>query len=153
MARTLFFRMVFRKVSEITKNKPTFSQYNIFYNYEYFFFQSVFWSLLNHCQSSQSNQERYSLWCSLPCFLVLLCTHYRLLHCFLNQSFTAHIPRLCYFLWLCKLNIISAKQTLDIWWHGCSNHLNLEMEAGCLTKTLSYLNLNISKTKNGRNKL
>ena len=42
------------------------------------------------------------------------------------------------------------------WWgamHGCSNHSNLEMEAECLTKTLSCLNLNISRTKNGRNKL
>ena len=29
----------------------------------------------------------------------------------------------------------------------------LEMEAEYLTKTLSYLNLNISTTKNGRNKL
>ena len=37
--------------------------------------------------------------------------------------------------------------------HGCSNHSNLEMEVECLTKTLSYLNLNISRTKNGRNKL
>ena len=37
--------------------------------------------------------------------------------------------------------------------HGCSNHSNLEMEAECLTKTLSCLNLNISRTKNGRNKL
>ena len=37
--------------------------------------------------------------------------------------------------------------------HGCSNHLNLEMEAECLMKTLSYLNLNISRTKNGGNKL
>ena len=37
--------------------------------------------------------------------------------------------------------------------HGCSNHSNLEMEAECLTKTLSYLNLNISRTKTGRNKL
>ena len=42
MARTLFFRMVFRKFSEITKNKPIFSQYNIFYNYEYFSFQFAF---------------------------------------------------------------------------------------------------------------
>ena len=25
--------------------------------------------------------------------------------------------------------------------HGCSNHSNLEMEAECMTKTLSYLNL------------
>ena len=76
MARTLFFRMVFRKFSEITKNKPIFSQYNIFYNYEYFFFQSAFWSLFNHRQRSQSNQEQCSLCCSSPCFLVLLCTHY-----------------------------------------------------------------------------
>ena len=38
-------------------------------------------------------------------------------------------------------------------YHGCSNHSNLEMEAECLTKTLSYLNLNISRTKNSRNKL
>ena len=75
MTRTLFFRMVFRKFSEITKNKPIFSQYNIFYNYEYFFFQSAFWSLFNHRQRSQSNQEQWSMCCSSPCFL-LLCTHY-----------------------------------------------------------------------------
>ena len=30
MTRTLFFRMVFRKFSEITKNKPSFSQYIFF---------------------------------------------------------------------------------------------------------------------------
>ena len=36
MARTLFVRMVLRKVSEITKNKVLFSQYNIFYRYEFF---------------------------------------------------------------------------------------------------------------------
>ena len=42
MARTLLFRMAFRKFSEITKNKPIFSQYNIFYNYKYFFFQLRF---------------------------------------------------------------------------------------------------------------
>ena len=82
MARTLFFHMVFRKFSEITKNKPIFSQYNIFYNYKYFFFQSAFWSLFNHCQRSQSNQEQYSLYCSSPCFRVLLCTHYGLFQCF-----------------------------------------------------------------------
>ena len=38
-------------------------------------------------------------------------------------------------------------------YHGCPNHSNLEMEAECLTKILSYLNLNISRTKNGRNNL
>ena len=37
--------------------------------------------------------------------------------------------------------------------HGCLDHSNLETEAECLMKTLSYLNLNISRTKNGRNKL
>ena len=82
MARTLFFRMVFRKFSEITKNKPIFSQYNIFYNYKYFFFQSAFWSLFNHRQKSQSNQEQCSLCCSSPCFRVLLCTQYGPLQCF-----------------------------------------------------------------------
>ena len=76
MARTLFFRMVLRKFSEITNNKPIFSQYNIFYNYKYLFFQSAFWSLFNHRQKSQSNQEQCSLCCSSPCFSVLLCTHY-----------------------------------------------------------------------------
>ena len=82
MARTLFFRMVLRKFWEITNNKPIFSQCNIFYNYEYFFFQSAFWSLFNNRQRSQSNQEQCSLCCSSPCFLVLLCTHYGLLQCF-----------------------------------------------------------------------
>ena len=82
MAGTLFFRMVFRKFLEITKNKPIFSQYNIFYNYEYFFFQSAFWSLFNHRQRSQSNQEQCSMCCSSLCFLVLLCTRYGPLQCF-----------------------------------------------------------------------
>ena len=31
--------------------------------------------------------------------------------------------------------------------HGCSNHSNLEMKAKCMTKNLSYLNLNISRKK------
>ena len=37
--------------------------------------------------------------------------------------------------------------------HGCSSHSNLEIEAESLTKNLPYLNLNISTTKNGRDKL
>ena len=36
--------------------------------------------------------------------------------------------------------------------HGCSNQSNLEMAAEFLMKNVSYLNLNISRTKNGRNK-
>ena len=86
MTRTLFFRTLLRKFSEITNNKPIFSQYNIFYNYEYFFFQSTFWSLFNHCQKSQSNQEKCSLCCSSPCFRVLLCSHYGPLQCFSTYS-------------------------------------------------------------------
>ena len=77
-----FFRMVLRKFSEITNNKPIFSQYNIFYNYEYFFFQSVFWSIFNQRQRSQSNQVQCSLCCGSVCFRVLLCTHYGPLQCF-----------------------------------------------------------------------
>ena len=76
MARTLFFRMVLRNFSKITNNKPIFTQYNIFYNYEYFFFQSGFDLFLIINKKSQSNQEQ----CNLCC--VLLCTHYGLLQCF-----------------------------------------------------------------------
>ena len=82
MARTSFFRMVLSKFSEITNNQPIFSQYNTFYKYKYFFFHSAFWSLFNHGQKSQSNQEQYSLCCSSPCFCVLLYTHYGPLQCF-----------------------------------------------------------------------
>ena len=82
MARTLFFSMALRKFLEITNNKPIFSQYNIFYIYDYFFFQSVFWSLFNHHQRSQSNKKQCILRCSSPCFRVLLCTHCGTLQCF-----------------------------------------------------------------------
>ena len=71
MART-YFSVVLRKSSEITNNKPIFIHYNIFYNYEYFLFQSAFWSLLNHSQRNQSNQEQSSLCYSSPYSLVLL---------------------------------------------------------------------------------
>ena len=70
------------KFSGIINNTPIFSQYNIFYKYEYFFFQSAFWSIFIHHQRSQSNQEQCSLCCSSPCFLILLCTHYGPLQCF-----------------------------------------------------------------------
>ena len=82
MARISFFRMVLTKFSEITNSKPVFSQYNIFYNYKYFLFQFTFWSLFNHSQRSKSNHKQCSLCCSLPCFLVVLCTHYGPLKCF-----------------------------------------------------------------------
>ena len=41
----------------------------------------------------------------------------------------------------------------QVWDYSCSNQSNLKMKAESLTKTLPYLNLNISRTKNGRNKL
>ena len=37
--------------------------------------------------------------------------------------------------------------------HGCSNHSNLKMEAECLMENLPYLNLIVSRTKNGILKL
>ena len=118
MDRTLFFRMVFRKFSEITKNKSIFSQHNIFSNYEYFFFQSAFWSFFNLRQRSQSNQEHCSMCCSSLCFLVLLCTHYGPLQCFLTYFRKLNEIEVlwpvfpdCYFLWL-WFNRLSTKQVL-----------------------------------------
>ena len=70
LVRTMFFRIL-----------NEYDEYKI-QNDEYFFFQSAFWSLFNHRQRSQSNQEQCSLCCSLPYFLVLLCTHYMPLQCF-----------------------------------------------------------------------
>ena len=45
-------------------------------------FFSLHFDLFNYHQKSQSNQEQCILCCSLPCFLVWLCTHYGLLQCF-----------------------------------------------------------------------
>ena len=101
--------MIFRKFSEINCYWPNFNQYNIFYHYKYFFFQSVFWSLFNHRQRSQSNKEQCSLCCSSPCFLVLFCTHCGWLQClstyFWKWKESRVLPpiifRLGYFLRLC----------------------------------------------------
>ena len=113
MDGTSFFRMVLRKFSEITENKPIFSQYNIFYNYKYFF-QSAFWSLFNHSQRSQSNHEQSSLCCSLPCSLVLLCTHYGPLHCKLKEiGVLRSIFSDCYFLWLCSRSTDNSLNSLS----------------------------------------
>ena len=51
-----------------------------FHEYKYVLFQSVFWSII--VKKCQLNQEQSSLRCSLPCFLVLLCSCYELLQCF-----------------------------------------------------------------------
>ena len=123
MARTLFFRMILRKFSEITSDKPIFSMCNIFYNYEYFSFQSAFWTLLNHRQRSQSNHEQCSLYCNSLYFLVLLCTHYGLLQC--SSTYFCKLKEIrdlrpifpdCYFLWLCFHSFFSLEvcRTFDL---------------------------------------
>ena len=104
MARTLFFCMVLRKFPKITNDKPIFTQHNIFYNYEYFFVQSAFWSLFNHHQRSKSNQKQCSLCCGSSCFHVLLCTHCGPLQCFSTYFRKLKENRvlrpICFFLWL-----------------------------------------------------
>ena len=47
----------------------------------------------------------------------------------------------------CQMRIVSGNNQLLPWKHRYSNHSSLEMEAECLTKTLSNLNLNISRKK------
>ena len=94
--------MTLKKFSEIINNKPIYSQYNIFYNYEYLFFQSAFCSLFNHRQRSQSNQEQCSLCCSshlFSCFAVhslrAVAVLFKIFSSIIrNRSFTAHISRL-----------------------------------------------------------
>ena len=94
--------MTLKKFSEIINNKPIYSQYNIFYNYEYLFFQSAFCSLFNHRQRSQSNQEQCSLCCSshlFSCFAVhslrAVAVLFNIFSSIIrNRSFTAHISRL-----------------------------------------------------------
>ena len=51
------------------------------------------------------------------------------------------------------LRVVTNSLSQGIAEHSCSNNSSLEMEAECLTKTSSNLNLNISRTKNARNKL
>ena len=75
MVRTLFFRIVFRKFSEITKNNPIFSQYNIFYNY---FFQKLFsfFSLrfdLFLIIAKKANQIRNNVLCVVARYVFLFC--------------------------------------------------------------------------------
>ena len=65
MARTLFFGMGLRKFSEITNNKPIFSQYNVFYNYEYFFFfiSVLIYALKKSIISKEVHQIRNNVVC------------------------------------------------------------------------------------------
>ena len=115
--------MVLRKFSKITNNKLVFSQYNIFYNYEYVFFQSAFWSLFNQRQRSKSNQVKFSLCCGSAFLRVLLCTHYGPLQCFSTyfrkfKEIGVLWPILpdCYFLWLCTHWLARSNETTWIVW-------------------------------------
>ena len=80
----------------------------------YIIFQSVFWSIFIHHQKSHSNLEQCSLCCRSPDFRILL---WMVLKVFLqnkrNCSFTVHIFRLCYCLWLCSKQ---HKKNTDIDW-------------------------------------
>ena len=82
MARTFFSVRSLGNSQKLLKTNQFLVSTIFSYNYEYFASQSAFWSLFNHRQRSQSNQEQCSLCCSSPCFLVLLCTHYGSLQCF-----------------------------------------------------------------------
>ena len=72
MARTLFFYMVLRKFSGITNNEPIFSQYNVVYNYEYFFFQSVI---------KEVNQIRKNVVSVVACLVFVFRCAFAMGHC------------------------------------------------------------------------
>ena len=71
MARTLFFRMVFRKFSEITNSKPIFSQYNIFAIMNISFFSLCFdlFSII----AEEVNQIRNNVVCVVARLVFLFC--------------------------------------------------------------------------------
>ena len=81
MASTLSFYTVLRKFIENTKKKTIFSQYNIFKNINITFFNLCSDFSINS-KKTQLTQDQCSLCWSLPCFHVLLCTHYGPLQCF-----------------------------------------------------------------------
>ena len=70
MARALFVRMDLRRVSEITKNKVLFIQYNIFYSYEIFF--SLRFNLFPII-TKEVNQIRNNVDCIVARIVFLFC--------------------------------------------------------------------------------
>ena len=112
MARTLFFCMALRKSSEISNNKPIFSQYNIFYNY--ISFSSVRFDIFSII-AKEVNQIRNNV--VSPCFLVLLQTHYWPLQCFsayfreLREIGATHISRLLFLVTMVTARHISWANT------------------------------------------
>ena len=71
MARISFFRMALRKFSEISNNKPIFSQHNIFYNYEYSFFNQRF--DLFSIMAKEVNQIRNNVVCVAARLVFVFC--------------------------------------------------------------------------------
>ena len=71
MARRLFFRTVLKKFSKITNSQPVFTQYNTFYNYEYFFFNLHFDLFL--IIAKEVNQIRNNVVCVVLRFVVSPC--------------------------------------------------------------------------------
>ena len=71
MARTLFFRMVFRKLSEITKNKPIFI-HTIFFtimNVSFFSLRFDLFSII----TKEVNQIRNNVVCVVARLVFLFC--------------------------------------------------------------------------------
>ena len=71
MARTLFFRMVLRKSSEITNSKPIFSQYNFFtiMNISFFSLRFDLFSII----AKEVNQIRNNVVCVVARLVFLFC--------------------------------------------------------------------------------
>ena len=71
VARTLFFRMVLRKFSEITNNKQIFSQYNIFsiVNISLFSLRLDLFSIID----KEVNQIRKNVVCIAARLVFLFC--------------------------------------------------------------------------------
>ena len=117
MARTLFFRMVLRKFLEIANKKPIFNQYNIFYNYEYFFFQSAFWSLFNHCQ--RINQIRKNVVRVIARLVFLFCCTLTTGRCNAFQTPQNHWLNVC----LMKiLKSIVTKNSVVCFYNSCEEN-------------------------------
>ena len=104
-----------------TCNKLIFSQYDSFHKYKYFFSQSIFWSLFNHRQKCQSNQDQHILCCSCPCFRVLLCTHFGLTAGLTKGASVEKLHRELGFEKLCL------KRGLDHLYHYCKFWKNIKI--------------------------
>ena len=82
MTRILFFRMVLRKLLEITNNKPILVS-TIFFTITNISLFSLHFHLFSVIPKEvNQNQEQCSLCCISPCFLLLLCTQYKSLQFF-----------------------------------------------------------------------